>query len=141
MGRITKRAWMVGLLVGVLLGLLVSAEPVVACGSGVHIVRWGETLFSIGRWYGVSPWAIARANGLVNPNMIYTGQRLTIPGVCTGWGPPRYGCWGYGSYVVRYGDTLSSIAWRHGVNMYTLAQANGIYNLNRIYAGQCLVIP
>ena len=28
-----------------------------------HVVRAGETLFSIGRRYGVNPWAIASANG------------------------------------------------------------------------------
>jgi LysM repeat protein len=128
-----RKALVVVLLVVIALSF---ATPVAACGPGVHIVRYGETLFSIGRWYGVSPWAIARANGLVNPNFIYAGQRLTIPGRC-GW---HYG-WGCGGYVVRHGDTLYSIAWRHGVNMYTLARVNGITNLNRIYAGQCLTIP
>lgn len=131
-----RKVWVAVVLVVIALSLAVPAAPVAACGYGVHIVRYGETLFSIGRWYGVSPWAIARANGLVNPNYIYAGQRLTIP--C---GAPCYGCWGHGGYVVRYGDTLYSIAWRHGVNMYTLARVNGIYNLNRIYAGQYLVIP
>jgi LysM repeat protein len=131
-------------LILVLLGVMalafsVPVKPVAACGSGVHIVRYGETLFSIGRWYGVNPWTIASTNGLVNPNYIYAGQRLVIPGSCYGWYPPCYGC--RHGYVVRYGDTLSSIAWRHGVNMYALAQVNGIYNLNRIYAGQYLVIP
>lgn len=48
-----------------------------------------------------------------------------------------YGC----TYWVRYGDTMSSIAWRYGTNAWTLAHANGIYNLNWIYAGQRLVIP
>jgi LysM repeat protein len=44
-----------------------------------HTVRYGETLFSIGRLYGVNPYAIARANGLANPNRIYAGQMLLIP--------------------------------------------------------------
>jgi LysM repeat protein len=44
-------------------------------------------------------------------------------------------------YYVRWGDTLSGIAWRYRVNMYTLAAVNGIYNLDRIYAGQRLYIP
>jgi len=44
-----------------------------------HYVRYGETLASIGRLYGVSPYAIARANGLANPNCIYAGQVLLIP--------------------------------------------------------------
>jgi LysM repeat protein len=42
---------------------------------------------------------------------------------------------------VRWGDTLNSIAWRTGVSAWAIAQANGIYNLNRIYAGQALWIP
>lgn len=44
-------------------------------------------------------------------------------------------------YYVRWGDTLSGIAWRYRVNLYTLAAVNGIYNLDRIYAGQRLLIP
>lgn len=44
-------------------------------------------------------------------------------------------------YVVQRGDTLFRIARRFGVNLYTLAAANGITNVNRIYVGQRLVIP
>jgi LysM repeat protein len=44
-----------------------------------YTVRCGETLSAIGWRYGVSPWAIAAANGLSNPNYIYAGQRLWIP--------------------------------------------------------------
>jgi putative chitinase len=47
----------------------------------------------------------------------------------------------YGYYVVRPGDTLFSIAWRHGVSVWALAQANGLYNPNYIYYGQVLRIP
>jgi uncharacterized protein YraI len=45
------------------------------------------------------------------------------------------------AYVVRAGDTLAGIARAYGVNVYTLAQRNGIYNINLIYAGQTLYIP
>lgn len=44
-----------------------------------YTVRWGDTLSAIGWRFGVSPWAIAAANGLSNPNYIYVGQRLWIP--------------------------------------------------------------
>lgn len=44
-------------------------------------------------------------------------------------------------YVVRPGDTLGSIAARHGVSVSALARANGIVNIDRIYIGQNLVIP
>ena len=43
-------------------------------------------------------------------------------------------------HTVRVGETLSGIASRYGVNMWTLAQRNGIANPNRIYAGQTLLI-
>jgi hypothetical protein len=41
---------------------------------------------------------------------------------------------------VKPGETLSGIAARYGVNMWTIAQRNGISNPNRIYAGQQLLI-
>lgn len=44
-------------------------------------------------------------------------------------------------HVVARGEILSTIAQRYGVNVYTLAAANGIANINRIYAGQRLIIP
>jgi LysM repeat protein len=46
----------------------------------VHIVRRGETLTYIAWRYGTTVQAIARANGLRNPNFIWVGQRLIIPG-------------------------------------------------------------
>lgn len=43
-------------------------------------------------------------------------------------------------YVVRFGDTLFSIARRFGTTVAKLAQANNITNVNRIFAGQVLII-
>ena len=49
-------------------------------GSGeTHTVASGETLFSLGRTYGVSPFAIADANGLPNNAQLAVGQRVRIP--------------------------------------------------------------
>ena len=45
-----------------------------------------------------------------------------------------------GTYVVRSGDTLNSIAARFGVSPSVLARANRISNPNKIYVGQRLVI-
>jgi LysM repeat protein len=56
-----------------------------------------------------------------------------------GCGGPVVGRGAY--YTVHYGDTLSSIAWRHGVSMWSIATANNLYNVNLIYAGQRLYIP
>ena len=131
-----------------------------------HTVRWGETLFSIGREFGVNPYRICSANGLHDCDYVWAGQSLWIPRGYDGYGQPGYGYgqpgygqpgygqpgygqpgWdgGYGGcsrrYTVRSGDTLYGIGRMHGVGAWQLAAANGIYNLNMIYAGQCLCIP
>ena len=53
----------------------------------------------------------------------------------------QYGQGGGYWYQVRWGDTLNAISYRTGVNVWAIAQANGIYNINCIYAGQALWIP
>ena len=52
---------------------------------GTHIVRFWESLYCIGRAYRVSPWAIADANGLWWPYIIFPSQSLLIPNVS--WSP------------------------------------------------------
>ena len=52
--------------------------PPPSCGK-YHWVTAGQTLYSIGRIYGVSPWVIASANDMYNLSRIYVGQRLYIP--------------------------------------------------------------
>ena len=44
-------------------------------------------------------------------------------------------------YTVQRGDTLYSIARRHGVSVWDIVSANGITNPNLIYPGQQLRIP
>jgi LysM repeat protein len=125
----------VGMLAILLLALV--AQPALAQGQ-VHVVQRGETLYSIARYYGTTPQAIASANGLANPNYIYAGQRLIIP---TGGGGGGGAAATGSAYVVRQGDTLYAIAARHGTTVSALVQANGLANANYIYAGQRLVIP
>jgi LysM repeat protein len=113
-----------------------SAAPP-SSGGFWHYVRHGETLFSIGRMYSINPYTICQVNGLSNCNHIWTGQALWIP---DNIGPhPGPGC--SVSHTVRYGETLHSIGRHYGVNPWRIASANGIYDLNRIYAGQRLCIP
>jgi murein DD-endopeptidase MepM/ murein hydrolase activator NlpD len=53
-------------------------------GSGAtHTVANGETLFSLGRKYGLSPFAIAEANGLPRDAQLTTGQKVRIPSGAT----------------------------------------------------------
>lgn len=110
-------------------------SPTATPGVTVHIVSWGETLFSIAQAYGVSWEALAEANGLTYPYLIYVGQELVIPGV--GEVTPVAGQ----VYVVQFGDTLFSIALAYGTSVEALAEANGLTYPYTIYVGQRLVIP
>jgi len=109
----------------------VDAAPVATSVPTWHRVAWGETLFSIGRLYNVS------ANRLANPNRIYAGRWLYIP---AGPGYPRpQPCGSY--YTVQSGDTLFRIGRIYGVSPWSIARANGIYNMNYIWVGQRLFVP
>lgn len=123
-----------------LIALLAFALPAAAAPDyqgGVHVVQRGETLSQIARAYGVSTAALAQANGISNPNFIYVGQRLTIPGAAgSSGGASASG----GVHVVQRGENLSTIAARYGTTVAALARANGISNPNHIFVGQRLVI-
>jgi LysM repeat protein len=100
-----------------------------------HVVQPGENLFRIALKYGTTVEAIAAANGIVNPNVVYAGQQLTIPQGGTTPGP------GVRYHVVQPGETLSGIAMRYGTTPWAIAAANGIANVNYVRAGQTLRIP
>jgi LysM repeat protein len=44
----------------------------------IYIVQPGDTLSGIAWRFGTTVWALAQANGIWNPNLIYIGQRLYI---------------------------------------------------------------
>lgn len=55
-------------------------RPGLAAMGGVHVVKSGDTLFSIGRRYGASVETLAAANNLRPPYSLDLGQRLAVPG-------------------------------------------------------------
>jgi len=125
----------------VLVSLIAPATVSAHAGGFWHQVQAGQTLFSIGRWYGVNPYAIASANSLPNWNLIYAGQWLWIPGVGDGYSHPGPypGC--ARSHYVSPGETLLGIGRWYGVSAWSIGAVNNLYNLNHIYAGQWLCIP
>jgi putative chitinase len=102
----------------------------------VHVVVRGDTLYAISRRYGVSVQDLVKANGIVNPSLIYVGQRITIPGRGPAPAPS-----GDTVHVVQRGETLTRISLKYGVSIWSIVNANGIRNPNLIYVGQRLKIP
>jgi LysM repeat protein len=101
-----------------------------------HTVQAGENLFRIALRYGTTVEAVASANGIANPAMIYVGQVLTISS--SGGQQPAPGG---STYVVQPGDNLFRIALRYNMSYLTLAQYNNIANPASIYVGQVIRIP
>lgn len=54
-------------------------QPPSGCWSW-HTVKHGDTLNKIASWYGTSVWALMQYNNISNPNHIYIGQSLKVPG-------------------------------------------------------------
>jgi len=102
-------------------------------------VKRGDTLGAIAKRNGVSVSSIQSANNLKG-SKIKSGQTLTIPG---GKGSGRTYAKSRGNpvkYKVRRGDTLGSIARKHGVTVASIKAANNLMG-STIIAGQILTIP
>ncbi|MCE7989060.1 MAG: LysM peptidoglycan-binding domain-containing protein [Caldilinea sp. CFX5] len=121
--------------------------PALYANDGVHTVARGESLSVIAKRYNVSMRTLMASNGISNPDYIYVGQRLVIPGLAatpneketaaqkpSGNRLPN----GNGYYVVGRGDTLSQIAKSNGLTTNDLLRLNGLSNPNVVWVGQKL---
>ncbi len=124
-----------------------TSAPRPSPAAGSVTVRGGDTLSDIALRHGVGVAALARANAISNPRMIFPGQRLTIPGAPeSGAAPSRSSAGGAAPasgrvHVVQPGDTMTDLATRYGVTLTKLLAANRLANPRMIYAGQRISIP
>jgi len=109
-------------------------------GSGVYVVKAGDTLSGIAMRHQTTVTQLMQTNGLSNPNFILVGQRLAVPGGERSSDPGSQPTLD-GVYTVQRGDTLIGIALRMQVAMWDIVLANNIANPSLIYVGQSLVIP
>jgi murein DD-endopeptidase MepM/ murein hydrolase activator NlpD len=153
-------------LMAVVVAPVVATTPAQS-GGEVHVVVSGETLWSIAQQYGVTLADLQSVNGIADTSQIQIGQRLTIPddasatpapGVPTvapslpratpvvrpvaaevpASGATRL----FGqTHVVIAGESLGRIAARYGTSISALATANGIVDVDSLYAGQRLLVP
>ena len=85
----------------------------------IHIVEQGETIQTIAKEYGVSTERIIADNGLFGLDRLVSGQALII------LSPER-------TYIVKEGDTLSSISTDSGIVIDKLKQRNPSLAQNNI---------
>ncbi len=99
-------------------------------GTLTHTVASGDTLFNISRSYNTTLENILKFNNINNINLIYPGQKIVIP-----LSPPEAII-----YTVQPGDSLYSIARKHGTFIDNLIKYNYLSPPYTIYPGQQLVV-
>lgn len=133
--------------------LMTNEPPPAAATAGSYTVVKGDTLSRIARQHRIPLAHLYAANGLSAENTaIREGQVLNIPAagsiptapvVSTAAPVPAPKRATKGSYTVVTGDTISSIAKRHGISSAALMQANGLTKAtaDKLSIGQTLNIP
>jgi len=103
----------------------------------IIIVQKGDTLSQIAQEYNTSYEYLAKINNIKNPNLIFTGQRLTVPVLEDN----EINDTSHRLYIVRRGDTLTQIAAEFNVTIESIVKLNNIANPNLILVGEILRIP
>lgn len=121
-----------------------------------YTVQPGDILSLIAQRYGASVHELMAMNTISDPNLIYVGQVLSLPGCLAApaapAGPPADAPAveqpapapapaAQRTHTVAPGETLGYICDLYGVDVNTLASVNNIANVNFIYVGQQLIIP
>jgi LysM repeat protein len=162
-----RRLLIVALTITVLLAVPAMVAAQGEGGQVTHTVQAGENLYRIALQYGTTVEAIAQANGITNPNLIYVGQQLIIPQATTIPVPtvtpvptgtvivtatpatpvapvtptPVPPSTGEIVHVVQPGENLFRISLQYNLLASVVAAYNGIPNPNLIYVGQKIRIP
>ena len=108
--------------------------------SDKHVVRRGETLWSIARRHGVSINSLAHSNGLARNGTLSIGQVLSIPGTAQLASTDSSAVARSTTYVVRRGDSLWTIADKFRVSLSDLLGWNNLTKRSVIKPGQRLVM-
>ncbi|MCB2201411.1 LysM peptidoglycan-binding domain-containing protein [bacterium] len=95
-------------------------------GSGVYVVRKGDTIWDIARAHGTTTSAIRTLNGLGRSSRIYPGQKLKVGGSGSG----------FVVYKVRRGDTLAQIAKQYRTTISRIAAWNGMTDPDNLRVGE-----
>jgi len=107
----------------------------------VHVIKEGETIYSIARQYGVQPQDVLDHNKISDPRTVRAGTKIRIPG------PNNTGTVSspvsnpYGEYQVERNDTLYSLARRYGIPLPDLLDMNGFSPDYVIKVGEKIRVP
>lgn len=121
-------------------GTQASAASQVASNDGYYTVGRGDTLSQIASNHGMTQADLMRLNGLSNENFVWVGQELRVSARVAAVSVANTATPSLADtiYVVKVGDTLSSIAQTNNTTQEALLVANGLPNANFVWVGQRL---
>jgi LysM repeat protein len=119
--------------------------PAAASAPTTYTVKRGDTVSTIAARHGLRTTDVLALNGLKWSSVIYPGQVLKLraaPAAAPVAKPAAPAApAASGTYTVRAGDTISTIAGRHGVSTQAMLSANRLGWSSIIYPGQKLTVP
>lgn len=121
-------------------GLATFGMSSAASADSTYTIKRGDTLSSIARQHSVSVQALAAANQLSNPNMIFAGQQLSLTGNVQNQTKQVSQKQTGSTHTIQPGETLSRIAREYGVSVQELVALNHLSNPSMIYAGEELTV-
>ena len=119
-----------------------AAPPPIEPDTVFYTVQPGDTLLLLALRFNLNPAEISLANDLSNPNFIFPGQELALPGFEL---PPiaaeTFLLDSGITHIIQPGENISNIAIWYGVAADSLITFNNLTNPNLIQIGQPLHIP
>ncbi len=105
--------------------ILVLASSATMADEQVHVLARGETIYTLARTYDLAADVILDYNDIADPTRLAVGTRIRIPG----------------TYVVREGEYVYSIANKLEVDWLALLDANGLGRDDVVRPGDVLLVP
>lgn len=117
----------------------VAVKPTVTVSGSYYTIKFGDSWWSIANRFGMDMYQLAQFNGMSINNVIHPGQKIKVKGTIKNGAKPIKNN-NTSSYLVKPGDSWWSIAAKHGLSMYALAQRNGKTIYTVIHPGDRLTI-
>ena len=104
----------------------------------IHIVKSGETITSISKYYSINKDLIIKLNNLKDENYIFVGQNLIISGPTEN--STKQSDLKNNYHIVQTGENLTEISNKHNLKVIDLIKINNLNNPDSIKVGQKLII-
>lgn len=125
-----------------LIGAILLFAAVLSAQETIHILRKGETLYSVARSYGVAYEELMRENAITDPRRLHVGQKIRIPGTrAPSAAPAAMPASAPVIHRVARGETFFGIAGRYGTTVAELRTENSLSEKHLLKEGEALRIP